>query len=192
MAGWQGSFIVEEDRQLFMRLPFLAELGEPRQLPDGYELRVAARSEYAGVAEVLAAAFDEPWDELRVEQELGPSEGVEAVFVVVGGSRVVATASARVLPSTYPGSGYVHYVGVHPDARGRALGEAVSVAVVQYFANRGLTDAVLETDAFRMPALRTYFRLGFVPEYRQSNDPARWSRVMRALFARGVGGSVAK
>ncbi|MDA8401142.1 MAG: GNAT family N-acetyltransferase [Actinomycetota bacterium] len=184
--------MTEEERQLFMRLPVLTEVGGPRQLPDGYELRIADRSEYAGVGSVLSAAFEEPWDELRVEQELGPSKGVEAVFVVAGRPGVVATASARLLPATYPGSGYVHYVGVHPDARGRAFGEAVSVAVVHYFANRGLTDAVLETDAFRIPALRTYFRLGFVPEYRQSNDAARWSRVMRALFARGVGGSVAK
>ena len=182
-----GGMATDDEKQLFMRLPNLRGLEGGRRPPEGYALRAAGPADYPGVASVIGTAFEEPWDAARVARALGPAEGVEAIFVVVRGPQVVATASARVLPEAYPGSGYVHYVGVHPDDRGRALGELVTLAVLGHFAGRGLADAVLETDAFRVAALRTYLRMGFVPDYRQPHDPERWSQVMRTLFARGGG-----
>jgi hypothetical protein len=40
---------------------------------------------------------------------------------------------------------------------------------------------VLETDDFRLPAVRTYLRLGFVPEPRAPGDARRRSTVLRNL-----------
>jgi mycothiol synthase len=53
--------------------------------------------------------------------------------------------------------------------------------VLAHFAAAGLDQAVLETDAFRLPAVRTYLRLGFVPEPRAPGDARRWSTVLRNL-----------
>ena len=49
------------------------------------------------------------------------------------------------------------------------------------FVAAGLDQAVLETDDFRLPAVRTYLRLGFVPEPRTPGDARRWSKVLRNL-----------
>ena len=94
---------------------------------------------------------------------------------------MVATASARRLPDRYPEAGYVHYVGARVSERGRRLGEVVTRQVLAHFVAAGLDQAVLETDDFRLPAVRTYLRLGFVPEPRVAGDPIRWSKVLRKL-----------
>jgi mycothiol synthase len=65
--------------------------------------------------------------------------------------------------------------------RGGRLGEVVTRRVLAHFAAAGLDQAVLETDAFRLAAVRTYLRLGFVPEPRAPGDARRWSTVLRNL-----------
>jgi mycothiol synthase len=81
----------------------------------------------------------------------------------------------------FPGSGYVHWVGVHPDARGMRLGAAVSLRAMYRFVELGCRDAVLETDDHRIPALKTYFALGFQPENACPTHPERWKKVLEAL-----------
>lgn len=180
--------------QLFMRLPALSDLPAARPLDPGYTLRRAVPGEYGQLAELLAEAFGDSWDAERVATEFSPGNGVEAIYVVVspavvsqavvsqaGAARVVATASARYLPDRYPEAGYVHYVGVRVSERGRRLGEAVTRRVLAHFADAGLDQAVLETDDFRLPAVRTYLRLGFVPEPCAPGHDLRWSKVLRNL-----------
>ena len=41
---------------------------------------------------------------------------------------------------------------------------------------------MLETDDFRVPAVITYLRLGFVPEYRDEVERLAWSQLMRVFF----------
>jgi mycothiol synthase len=91
------------------------------------------------------------------------------------------------LPGRYPEAGYVHYVGARVSERGQRLGEVVTRRVLVHFAAAGLDQAVLETDDFRLPAVRTYLRLGFVPEPRTPGDARRWSKVLRNLARTGEG-----
>lgn len=173
------------ERQLFMRLPSLADLPPAVALPTGFQLRAACLKDGRDreqLAEVLSQAFGDTWDAVRVGEVLSPEEGVQEIYTVVAGASVVATASARLVPDLYPASGYVHFVGAHPQQRGRRLGEAVTRAVLEYFARIGMHDAVLETDDFREPAIKLYLRLGFVPEYRAGGDQLRWSRVLRRVL----------
>ena len=60
-------------------------------------------------------------------------------------------------------------------------GARVIRLVLVHFVAAGLDQAVLETDDFRLPAVRTYLRLGFVPEPRTPGDARRWSKVLRNL-----------
>jgi mycothiol synthase len=169
-----------------MRLPTLEELSDPMGGQDDLDVGHCALDEAFSLAQLLERSFGEPWDVERVQRELGPDNGVVAIYVLRAGDRLVGTASARIVPPLYPGSGYVHWVGVDPDFRGRALGRHVTLEVLYYFRNHGVRDAVLETDDFRLPAIRTYLGLGFVPEYRGPSDPLRWSRVMKALSFAGA------
>src|SRR5207244_622818 len=104
-----------------------------------------------------------------------------AVYVIACQGAPVATASARLLPAVYPGSGYLHWVATDPGHRGRKLGWIVSLRVLYHFRDLGLKDAILETDDFRLPAIKTYLEQGFVPEYTDDSHPERWKRVMEQL-----------
>jgi len=171
--------------QLFMRHPDLTQLPGPPTL-SRYALRaadLANEHERAQLADLLSAGFDTTWTPEEVARTFSESEGVQATYVATVQNEIVGTASARVLPETYPDSGYLHYVAVRPTERGRHLGAAVTMTVLAHFLSQQLTVAVLETDDFRLPAIRTYLRLGFVPEYRQPEDELRWSLVLRSVLS---------
>jgi mycothiol synthase len=171
--------------QLFMRVPELSDLPPAPPHEPSYALRAAVPTDHGQLAELLSEAFGDKWDAKRVAAEFSPGNGVEATYVVVSPAGVVATASARRLPDRYPEAGYVHYVGARVSARGRRLGEVVTRRVLVHFVAAGLDQAVLETDDFRLPAVRTYLRLGFMPEPRTPGEARRWSKVLRNLARTG-------
>lgn len=162
--------------QLLMRRPHLGALPP---VPAGVESADAADA--LGLAVLLEAAFEEAWDRDRVGRDLLDDPSVRRTLIIRDGDAIAATASARVLPSDYPGAGYVHWVASDPTRRGQGLGFAATLAVLHEFLAEGLTEAVLETDDQRLSAIRVYLGLGFVPQYRDDSHQLRWSKIFGAL-----------
>jgi mycothiol synthase len=172
-------------RQLFMRRPDLDDLPAPSVLPAGHELRTARPDDADGIAAVLASAFESDWTADKVRRELLEAPDVETTYLVTAGGFPVATASARLLPERYPGSGYVHWVGTHGASRGQGLGRAVTLATLYRFRELGCRDAVLETDPPRLPAIRLYLALGFRPESAEPAQDDVWREVLAAITGQG-------
>ncbi len=167
---------------LLMRRPDLLSLPPLPALPDHYTLRQMRREDTPAVAAVLDRAFvDETWDAARVADTLNERQGVKQTLVVDFRGRPIATASARLRPDRFPGSGYLHWVAVDPDHQGRRLGFFVSLAVLHEFAALSCSDAVLETQDHRLAAIKTYLKLGFVPQYPGKTHTPRWEAVQAAL-----------
>jgi mycothiol synthase len=167
-----------------MRRSDLGALPPLPALPAGFVLRLARDDDRESLAHVLAAAFPEiAWDDTRVGSELFDDPNVPATLVIEFESRIVATASALFEPASAPTTGVVHWVAVHPEQAGKRLGYLISLAVLHEFARRGCRDALLRTDDHRLPAIRTYLNLGFLPEHVESTHPARWARVNERLAA---------
>lgn len=168
--------------QLFMRRADLKDLPALPSLPDGYILRLASDADADALAVVLRAAFDdETWTTDRVRADLLDAPDVVSTFVVDFAARPVATASARLRLDRFPNSGYVHWVGALPGHAGKCLGYLVSLAVLHEFVRLGCRDAVLETDDFRLPAIKTYHNLGFQPEMRDETHEERWKAVAEKM-----------
>lgn len=169
--------------QLLMRRPTLeGDLLVPT-VPAGYEMRLANESDEAALADLLTTAFPEldPWTVESVRERLTQAPDVDAVYVIAHDGQVVATASSRHDHDRFPGSGYVHWVGALPGHAGKRLGSALMDRLLVDFRERGYRDAVLETDDFRLPAIRTYLRHGYVPiteDVKGENHLARWSMVL--------------
>ena len=169
--------------QLQMRRAHLLDL-PPIQLPEGYELRAYEPQDAESAAETLTLAFGDTWTVQKVLDELVENDFVKTMFVVTSAGRVVATASAA-NPKELPATGYVHYVATHPDHTGKRLGYWISLATLHEFKKLGYQDAILTTDDFRLPAIRTYLRLGFSPENTDPSHTSRWAEVLRQLQKSG-------
>lgn len=178
--------------QLFMVLPDLRPSGPlPGSVPEvgvgevlRPDLRRATAADAATLGELMRLAYGEDdWGVERVHRELLDADDVPATWVVHDDRKIVATASERYLPERFPGAGYLHYVAASPDRAGEGLGRLVTEQVLSQVAARGYNQCVLETDDFRRPALVTYLRLGFVPEYRSDEERLAWSSVFRSLLA---------
>ncbi len=173
---------------LLMRRPSLLDLPPLPTLPDGYTLRGMQPEDVPAVADVLDRAFadevwDEArsWDEARVAATLNEEQGVKQTLVIDFRGRPIATASARLQPDRFPGSGYLHWVAVDPIHRGRRLGFFLSLAVLHTFTTLGCTDALLETQDHRLAAIHTYLKLGFLPQHPDESHRSRWNAIRAAL-----------
>ena len=173
--------------QLLMHRPDLD--GEPlASLPEGYELRLATPDDEEVLAALLSIAFVElgEWTVPTVRERLTQAADVDAVYVIVHEGVPVATASSRHDHERFPGTGYVHWVGALPEQSGRGLGSALMDQMLVDFRARGYRDAVLETDDFRLPAIRTYLKHGYVPvtdDVKGENHRKRWSLILPKVLS---------
>ena len=145
-------------------------------------MRLLGPCEELLLTEVLADAFPEVgWDDVRTRKALIDAPDVEAIYVVDCEGRPVATASVRYLPDRFPGDGVVHWVAVSSAHRGKLLGMAVVRRVCLHFIDDGYESAVLETDDHRLPAIKTYWKLGFRPHKAAPDHAERWARILDEL-----------
>lgn len=75
-------------------------------------------------------------------------------------------------------------VCVRPEHRGHRLGYWLTLATLHYFRDHGFQQAILDTDDFRLPAIREYLDLGFEPEYTHPSHTERWERIRAELQRR--------
>lgn len=168
---------------LVMRRANLENIPDPEALlASGYVLRTRRDDDLPKLADLMNRAFPEiGWDEKRTYNALIADETVKTTYVIEHGDTLVATASARWQPDRYPDEGYVHWVGADPEHRGKQLGLIVSVATLREFATWGAKGSILHTDDFRIPAIRVYLKLGFVPVVDHATHIPRWAKLRKAL-----------
>jgi mycothiol synthase len=167
--------------QLFMRRPNLEGLPDLPPLPSGYEWRELQEEDLEPIARLMSTAFeDESWTAERVHREFIASPEVKKTFVIGWNGTAVATASVQI-PEASPETGFLHWVAADPEHRGKRLGYFVSLAVLHELARHGCKDAALLTDDPRLPAIKTYQNLGFLPEHRDETHPERWRIVAARL-----------
>ena len=77
--------------------------------------------------------------------------------------------------------GIVHMVGVHSNHTGHKLGRCVTLSVLLYLREHSFKCAKLGTDDFRLPAIKTYLNLGFLPVYVDVTQPERWREIFKKL-----------
>jgi len=170
-----------------MDLPLAtAELPLP-QVAEGYELVTVNAERVELWAQALTLAFpDHPFTAAKLEEEFvnQPQFDAKGVFLILQQGKPVATAFGWLDTPEERVTGRLHWVGCEEGHRGKGLGRAVVLAVLNYLKARGLRRATLDTQPFRLPAIQLYLDLGFVPYIGTSYEQLEaWSGVFRALAA---------
>lgn len=170
----------QPNTQLVMLRKHLDHL-PPLQLPSGYRARHYMPGDDSAWERIVAASFG--W-ELSFEKEMAAQDVYkpERVWFICEGNDVpVATATAWYKPQWPEQTGYLHMVGTMPEHAGQRLGYMVSLCALLQMAREGKSRAVLHTDDFRLPAVKTYLNLGFVPELTDDDQRNRWTELSKSL-----------
>ena len=143
-------------------------------LSPGYEMdyvRVMRRS--------LAAASDMEWFCKTFSDD--PDYNPDNLQLIYEDTVPIAAAAAWHTLAGSKKKGLVHMVGVDPDYQGRGLGRVITLLALRRLQERGFHEALVETEDFRLPALRLYLSLGFKPLERHRADAGRWKKVVQQL-----------
>jgi mycothiol synthase len=150
-------------------------------LPEGYAVRPYAKGDEGAFKALLAlegwALSEQQWQEYQ--DRLLPS----ALFLIFLAGSDTLVASAGAVHNPNPGRYYFPFGGelgsliVHPEHRRRGLGSAAAALVVRRLLAGGYESIRVGVQGFRLPAIRTYLNLGFVPFLHHQDLFLRWQRI---------------
>ncbi|MCC7490789.1 MAG: GNAT family N-acetyltransferase [Fimbriimonadaceae bacterium] len=167
--------------QLVMQRDRLADL-PPLPLAGEAVVRCWRPGDEAAWVRLINESFEQRSDVGYFDRRLrdGQFRPARVWFATVAGEPL-ATASAWFVPAWGAAVGALHMVGAASTGRGRGLGRLACLAALHQLAAEGRQTAVLSTDDFRLPAIRCYLGLGFIPRIVHDNQPDRWRAVLAAL-----------
>lgn len=152
----------------------------PSRLPPGYRLRTYRPGDEAGILEVLALAGFDGWDLPSIADYMQAPERTAGTHVITFAGLIVAVTFAS-QETPVPRVGRLDFVAADPKHEGRDVGLAVCHAVVRYLFSQRYPCIVLSTDDWRLPAIKTYLKLGFRPKIIRHDMPDRWRRILEKL-----------
>ena len=171
--------------QLQMVLPETVLSVPPTPEPAaGYELRCFQLGDMAEYIALMASAGFGGWDADGVKGWLRRvlPRGFFVITAADAAGLPVATAMAVHNPSDlHPYGGELGWVAGRSEHAGRGLGIAICAAVIRRFAQAGYDRVYLQTDDERLPAIKVYLKLGFVPFLYQRTMLERWREVCETL-----------
>ena len=151
-------------------------------LPEGFSIRTLSPADCAAYNALRESAgftaFTEEIFQSYLENNALP--GGSFLIQESGTGRFAASAGAERHASD-PSLGVLGWVMCHPDFRGRHLGREVCLAAMHRLSEAGYRTFTLLTDDFRLPAIRTYLRLGWHPRFSDETMPARWRAIALQL-----------
>ena len=170
--------------QLRMALDVLASL-PPVELPPGYVMTTLREAGQDAWIEALNATGQlGEWDADRAGEWLaGERRAIpDGTFIVTACGRPAATC-CTIPPTSTERRAELGWLSVAPEHQGRGLGRQACLAVLHFARRMGYAGIYLNTDDWRLPAVKTYLELGFEPEMTHQSHPRRWQAVREKLAA---------
>lgn len=174
---WTGAAPVEQLQMIWPER--LLDSPPVAKVHQDYLLRCYTDADQGEYLEVMAKAGFEDWNPRRLTGALSKVLP-EGLFVIVhrATGQIVATAMASHNPhELHPYGGELAWVAAHPEHRTLGLGLAVCAAVTARLLRAGYRRIYLLTDDFRLPAIKTYLKLGYEPFILAEDMAERWDEV---------------
>jgi mycothiol synthase len=177
--------VIVTDRipQLHMR-HYLGNLPD-LSVPAGYGLRTFRPNDWPAWTNLMVenAELGE-WTLERSAPLFAPDSPLvfEGSFFATWQGTPVATAQLRCRTDPpYAPEPELGWVAASPEHRGHGLGYVVCLAVLRHAAQLGFSSIFLRTDDHRLPAIWTYFKLGFEPWLFDDTAAERWRTISHIL-----------
>lgn len=149
-------------------------------LAEGYGLREFSAGDEPGWAGLLDRNGQlGRWDVQRVKGEMAGSL-VRQFFALCDGE-IVACAGVYRRQRDGRECWEIGWIASDPNHSGKGLGLQVTAAAVAHAQKREALPIYLLTDDHRLPALKTYLKVGFAPDLGHDTYAARWRRIFDQL-----------
>lgn len=151
------------------------------RVPPGYSLRTYEQGDELRFFKIMELAGWPGWDDEKLQSWL-PRILPGGWFMAIHRETDEIAATAMALRSeTYPSGGELGWLAGDPAHAGRGLGMAVSAAVTARLIEAGCRPIHLYTEDYRLPALKTYLKLGYVPFLYTPEMLERWRAICAQL-----------
>lgn len=126
--------------------------------PTTYTWRTAGAADASAVGAAIEA-----WWERRLNHHVQPQflEHFGDTTLLVEDRGELVAFLVGVISQRYPGVAYVHFMGVHPDYRGRGIGHELYRRFAQIARERGCTEVWAETGVFNRTSIAFHRAIGF-------------------------------
>jgi len=148
-------------------------------VPPGYALRTYAPGDEDGFLRLMAHGQFDPWDEAKLRENVAKVIPGGWFFATEAGSgAIVATVMClHDYTGRCPATGDVGWLACDPTHRGRGLGVSLTAAATNRFLEAGYRRIQLHTEAFRLAAVRSYLKVGYLPVADGPEARSSWAAV---------------
>ncbi len=153
------------------------------QVPLGYRLRTFQPEDKADFYHLMALVGWTHWGDDMLQEQSDRIIPENWILAVESSSDklVASTMGLRNRPDHKPFDGELGWVAANPDHTGRGLGMAVCAAATAGLIRSGYQKIHLFTDDHRLPAIKTYLRLGYIPLLYLPDMAERWRIICAQL-----------
>ncbi len=102
----------------------------------------------------------------------------DGFFLILTAENEIAATAMVQLGEHTPDSATLHLVVTDVEHRGHHLGSIVTAAAMRYVYDHKIKEMYLTTDDWRIPAIKTYLRLGFIPVLWDADMKERWIHLL--------------
>jgi len=169
--------------QLRMVWPSLNHRPGEINLQEGYKIRTFREGDEEYYIKILNMSDLGSWNLERLKREIlsNPLSPGGIYFAVYDDVPVAVAAAFDKSSNKDTPIGEIGWVASDIKHRGKSLGFAVCASAVNHLLDRGYENIYLLTDHWRLPAVKTYLKLGFEPERTASDARFMWSMLSEKL-----------
>jgi len=149
-------------------------------VPGGYTLRQYSKNDEEGYYRLLESAGMERCSLTYWNNHILPN-GFFLIECDRSGDIVAACFASHHPTERHARAGNLGWLAVAPGHQGKKLGFVVSAAVTSRLIDSGYTNIYLETHDHRLPAIKTYLSMGWVPLLYSEEMHNRWQVICQQL-----------
>lgn len=152
-------------------------------MPAGYALRCFREGDEAAYIDLMRLAGSNSWGEDSLNQVVAKAIPGGIFFVEeTASSKIVATAMGWYRPTAlFPDAYEMGWVAADPAHSGKGLGRLVTASSTRALLEHGAGQIYLLTDDVRLPGIKCYLKVGYVPLYHEPGMRERWQDVISKL-----------